>query len=93
MTDEFLTKTKCDRCGGSPDGGRTMSRFNTVCLCMRCAETERHHPDYWKAVETELAEIGRGNYNFKGIGYPNRRRTCRTKLKIQQTIWVRQRID
>ena len=29
MQDEFLTKKKCDRCGGSLDGGRTMSRFNT----------------------------------------------------------------
>ena len=29
MTDEFLTKTKCDRCGGSLAGGRIMSRFDT----------------------------------------------------------------
>ena len=27
--DEFFTKTKCDRCGGSLSGGRIMSRFNT----------------------------------------------------------------
>ena len=69
MQDEFFTKKKCDRCGGSLDGGRTMSRFNTDCLCMRCAEAEKSHPDYGKAVEAELAEIRRGNYNFKGIGY------------------------
>ena len=69
MADEFLTKTKCDRCGGSLDSGRIMSRFDTSCLCMRCAEAERHHPDYAKAVEAELAEIRRCNYNFKGIGY------------------------
>ena len=61
MPDEFLIKTKRDRCGGSLDGGRTMSRFNTDCLCMRCAEAERHHPDYQKAVEAELAEIRNGN--------------------------------
>ena len=46
-----------------------MSRFNTDCLCMRCAEAEKSHPRYREAVEAELAEIRRGNYNFKGIGY------------------------
>ena len=69
MQDEFFTKKKCDRCGGSLDGGRTMSRFNTDCLCMRCAEAEKNHPDYDKAVEAEIAEIRKGNFNFKGIGY------------------------
>ena len=29
MADGVLTKTKCDRRSGSPDGGRIMSRFNT----------------------------------------------------------------
>ena len=69
MQDEFFMKKKCDRCGGSLDGGRTMSRFNTDCLCMRCAEAEKNHPDYDKAVEAEIAEIRKGNFNFKGIGY------------------------
>lgn len=69
MTDEFLTKKRCDWCGGSLDGGRTMSRFNTDCICMACAEAEIRHPDYRKAVEAELAEIRKGNRNFKGIGY------------------------
>ena len=69
MEDNFFKVQKCGRCGGSLDGGRTMSRFNTACLCMRCAEAERKHPDYGKAVEAELAEIRKGNYNFKGIGY------------------------
>jgi hypothetical protein len=36
---------------------------------MDCADKERERPDYKKAVETELEEIKRGNYNFKGIGY------------------------
>lgn len=40
MADEFFTKTKCDRCGGNLNNGRTMSRFNTACLCMRCAEAD-----------------------------------------------------
>ena len=26
--DEFFNKKRCDRCGASLDGGRTMSRFN-----------------------------------------------------------------
>ena len=69
MQDEFFTKKKCDRCGGSLDGGRTMSRFNTDCLCLACAEAERKHPDYRKAVEAELAEIRKGNRNFRGIGW------------------------
>ena len=46
-----------------------MSRFNTDCICIRCAEAEKSHPDYRKAVEAEMAEIRRGNFNFKGIGY------------------------
>ena len=69
MQDEFFTKKRCDRCGRSLDDGRTMSRFDTSCLCLRCAEAERKHPDYRKAVEAELAEIRKGNYNFMGIGY------------------------
>ena len=69
MEDEFFKATKCARCGGSLDGGRIMSRMNTDCLCMRCAEAEKSHPDYGKAIEAEIAEIRRGNYNFRGIGY------------------------
>ena len=46
-----------------------MSRFNTDCICMACAEAETRHPDYQKAVEAELAEIRKGNRNFEGIGY------------------------
>ena len=70
MEDRFFKVRKCERCGGSLDGGRTMSRTNTDCICMRCAEAEKKHLDYRKAVEAELAEIRKGNYNFKGIGYP-----------------------
>ena len=38
-----------------------------ACLCMRCAEAERHHPDYQKAVEAELPEIRKGN---RQVGLP-----------------------
>lgn len=48
MADEFLTKTKCDRYSGSLNQGRIMSRFDTACLCLRCAEAD-------------LSEIRKGN--------------------------------
>ena len=61
MADEFLSKTKCDRSGGNLDDGRTMSRFDAACLCMACAEAERHPPDYERAVDAEMDEIRKGN--------------------------------
>ena len=61
MQDEFFMKKKCDRCGGSLDGGSTMSRFNTSCQCLRCVEAEKQHPDYQKAVDAEMDEIRKGN--------------------------------
>ena len=66
--DKFFTQKHCDRCGKSLDGGRVMSRFNTDCLCMECAEKEKDRPGYKKAVEAEIKEMRKGNYNFKGIG-------------------------
>ena len=68
--DKFFTQTTCDRCHGELTEGRTMSRFNTQCLCMTCAEKEQHHPDYKRAVEAELAELRAGNRNFRGVGWP-----------------------
>ena len=67
--DKFFTQKHCDRCGGSLSGGRTMSMFNEDCLCMDCKEAERKKPEYRSAVEADNAEIRKGNYNFKGIGY------------------------
>lgn len=66
--DKFFTQKHCVRCGKSLDGGRIMSRFNTDCLCMECAKKEKERPDYKKAIEAEIKEIRKGNYNFKGIG-------------------------
>lgn len=68
MRDEFFTQALCDRCAGSLSRGRTMSRFDTACLCHACAETERNHPDYQRAVDTEIAALRNGDRNFKGIG-------------------------
>lgn len=69
MTDRFFTAAKCDRCGASLEGGRIMSMFNTDCICIDCHKKEQELPDFKQAAEAEIAEIRRGNYNFKGIGY------------------------
>ena len=72
MADRFFTTTKCDRCGGSLEGGRIMSMFSEECICMDCSKKERELPEFKQALDAELAEIRRGNYNFKGIGYPDK---------------------
>lgn len=38
---DFYTKEKCDRCGGSLANGRIMSMFNEECIYMKCKEEER----------------------------------------------------
>lgn len=73
MTDRFFTQRNCDRCHGPLDGGRTMSRFNTDCLCIKCAREEKSHHDYQKAADTELDAVRRGVRNFSGIGYPGKK--------------------
>ena len=72
MIDKYFSKTHCDRCGRSLDGVSIMSMFNEDCICMKCKEEERKHPKYKEALEADHAEIRRGNYNFKGIGYPGK---------------------
>ena len=66
--DRFYTTRTCDRCGGTLDGGRILSMYNTDVLCMKCKEEERKRPDYKEAQEADIAEIRKGNYNFEGIG-------------------------
>lgn len=72
MADRFFTTTKCDRCGGSLESGRIMSMFNEDCICMVCHKKERELPEFKQAADAELAEIKHGNYNFPGIGYPEK---------------------
>lgn len=72
MRDPYFSKEKCDRCGGSLEGGRIMSMFNEDCICMECKKAEKKLPEYKAALEADHAEIRRGNYNFKGIGYPKK---------------------
>ena len=69
MADKFFTQTRCDRCGGSLEGGRIMSMYNEDCICLACKRKEEARADYRKAVEADRAEILKGNYNFKGIGW------------------------
>lgn len=68
--DTFFTQTNCDRCGGSLDEGRMMSRFNKDCLCMACIKAEKSHPKYKEAEQAELEAVKRGVRNYPGIGYP-----------------------
>ena len=69
MEDTFFTQKYCDRCGEELKGTRIMSMFNTDCLCMSCKEKETESPRYKEAVEADIKEIRKGNYNFGGIGY------------------------
>ena len=66
--DKFFSQKACDRCGSGLDGGRTMSRLNTECICIKCSEKEREDKDYKKAVKADQEQIKKGNYNYKGIG-------------------------
>ena len=67
--DKFFTQKHCDRCGGSLEAGRTMSMYNEDCICMNCKAKEEGRTDYDEAVRADHAEIKKGNYNFKGIGF------------------------
>ena len=72
MRDTFFEKQNCDRCGKSLNGMRIMSMYNEDCLCMECCKAEKQRSNYKDAVEADHAEIRKGNYNFKGIGYPGK---------------------
>lgn len=67
MGDAFVTQRNCDRCHRPLSGGRTMSMFNTDCICMECADAEKADPEYAEAVKAEREQLLRGNRNFKGI--------------------------
>ena len=69
MADRFFTQKTCDRCHAPLTGGRTMSMFNTDCICMECAKAERSRKDYAAARDAECAAVRGGNHNFAGIGF------------------------
>lgn len=65
--DDFFNKTHCDRCGKKLTS-RIMSMYNTDCICLDCKDEEMKRDDYKKALDSDIAEIKKGNYNFNGIG-------------------------
>lgn len=67
--DKFYTQETCDRCGGSLENGRTMSMYNTQCICMDCKRKEMQREDYKRAVKADHDHIKAGDYNFRGIGW------------------------
>lgn len=58
---------RCERCY-EETYTTIMSRLNQQTLCMKCAEKEKDHPNYKKAVEEERREVLKGNYNHT-MGY------------------------
>lgn len=56
MSDDFFSKTKCDRCGESLSRGRIMSMYSTECICMKCHYQETLRSDYKEAVQKDLEE-------------------------------------
>ena len=61
--------TNCDRCG-KPTQVIIMSMFNTENICLNCKDKEEKHPKFREAVDAELKQMKRGNYNYAGIGKP-----------------------
>lgn len=58
----------CERCHKPTNGITIMSMFNEQIICMECKGKEKQRPDYDKALQADIAEIKKGNYNFEGIG-------------------------
>lgn len=86
--DKFYTRKFCDRCGCDLKNGRTMSRFNTDCICLSCSEKEKKDPDYDMAVKADIEEIKKGNFNFKGIRAKNDKYIIPEKV-IDQIMIIR----
>ena len=57
----------CERCSKETNTS-ICSMYNTEMICMECKKAERKRSDYKLACDTELEEVKKGNYNFKGIG-------------------------
>ena len=63
-----MNQENCDRCGQPTNRVTIMSMYNEQIICLSCKDKERQRSDYDKAVQADIAEIKRGNYNFEGIG-------------------------
>ncbi len=66
--DKFFSQKTCDRCGGDLSNGRTMSMYNTDCICMECKRKETERADYKTACEFEQKAVKSGVKNYPGIG-------------------------
>lgn len=71
--DRFFSQTNCDRCGKPLTDGRTMSMYNTDCICMECKRKETERPDYGIAADAEREAVKNGDRNFQGIGLPTKK--------------------
>lgn len=64
-----MYRENCERCNKPTNGTTIMSMYNEDIICMDCKDRERKREDYKDALDADNAEIKKGNYNFKGIGY------------------------
>ena len=63
---------KCQRCMRDSDV-HIMSMFDVSLICTQCWEYEKLDPSYKKAADFERAAIKDGDFNFKGIGLPDKK--------------------
>lgn len=63
-----MFRENCERCNQPTNGITIMSMFNEQIICLKCKEKEKKRGDYDKAVQADIEEIKKGNFNFKGIG-------------------------
>jgi hypothetical protein len=47
--------------------------FDVSLICTQCWEYEKLDPSYKKAADFERAAIKDGDFNFKGIGLPDKK--------------------
>lgn len=83
MSNFSMHRENCERCHQPTNGVTIMSMYNEDVICMSCKENEKKKDDYKKAVDADIAEIKKGNYNFKGIGYKDTYEEAETACLIK----------
>jgi len=63
---------KCQRCMCEADV-HIMSMFDVTLICIKCWECEKRDPAYANAAAAERSAVKDGDFNFKGIGYPDKK--------------------
>lgn len=61
----------CARCGKSSNVS-IVSMFDVSEICLDCKSEEEKHPKYSEARAAEEAACRRGDFNFRGIGWPGK---------------------